>query len=115
MDATAIGISGGLACAVAYTVIRAIRQTSFDIGTVLLVFLAGFAIPGGGQLIRAALAGDPDALPQSWREYVAVAGIAAIGLSLHYLVQSHRNAWARRATVVRDEGVTSSSTDEPAV
>lgn len=98
MDATATGIAVGLGSSVLYTLLRAVRQSSFDIGTVLLTFLAGFSIPGGAQLIHAAIVGDAQALPQSWREYVAVAGIAAIGLSLHYLVQSLRNVWARQAT-----------------
>jgi len=105
MDATTIGIALGLFAAAAYALIRALRQSSFDIAAILLVFLAGFSVPGGGQLIRAALSGDPSALPSSWREYVAVAGIAAIGLSLHFLVKSFRNIWAKKATVAPSEDV----------
>jgi hypothetical protein len=47
MDTTATGIALGLICAAAYTLIRAVRQKSFEIGATILVFLAGFAIPGG--------------------------------------------------------------------
>jgi hypothetical protein len=38
-------------------------------------------------------------LPSNWREYVTVAGIAAIGLSAQYLVQSFRNVWPKSAAV----------------
>jgi hypothetical protein len=63
----------------------------------MLMFLAGFAIPGGAHLIRAALSGNPNTLPSNWREYVAVAGIAAIGLSLQQIVKSFRSVWPKRA------------------
>jgi hypothetical protein len=63
------------------------------------MFLAGFAVPGGAHLIIAALSGNPSTLPSNWREYVAVAGIAAIGLSLHQIVKSLRNVWPKRATI----------------
>jgi hypothetical protein len=64
----------------------------------MLMFLAGFAVPGGGHLITAALSGNPSNLPNTWREYVAVAGIAAIGLSGHQIVQSFRYTWLKRRT-----------------
>ena len=97
MDTIGIGIAGGLLATVFYTLTRAVRQKSFDIGTTMLVFLAGFSIPGGVKLIRAALSGNPNDLPSSWREYMAVAGIAAIGISTHFIVQSLRNVWAKPA------------------
>lgn len=109
MDATALGIAVGLVAAAAYTAVRALRQSSFDIGTVLLTFLGGFSIPGGTELIHAAIVGNAQALPESWREYVAVAGIAAIGLSVHYLVQSLRNVWQRPVTATP---ATNPSSDE---
>jgi hypothetical protein len=99
MDTTAIGITAGLLVTALYVIIRAVRQKSFDIGMTILVFLAGFSIPEGTRLIRAALSGDPNTLLPSWREYVAVAGIAVIGLSAHFLIQSLRNVWAKQAMV----------------
>jgi hypothetical protein len=95
MDVTAVGIGVGLVTTAGYSITRAVRQRSFDLGTTVLVFLAGFSIPGGATLIVAALSGNPGALPTMWREYVAVAGVAAIGLSLHFLMQSFRNVWIR--------------------
>ena len=88
VDTTAIGIVAGLVVTVAYSLTRALRQKSFDIGATMLMFLAGFAVPGGAHLISAALLGNPNTLPNTWREYVAVAGIAAIGLSLHKFFKS---------------------------
>jgi drug/metabolite transporter (DMT)-like permease len=99
LDTTGVGIVAGLIATVAYTLTRALRQKSFDIQTTLLIFLAGFSIPGGAHLIRAAWSGNPNDLPSNWREYVTVAGIAAIGLSAHYLVQSFRYVWPKRATI----------------
>src|SRR6185503_12640098 len=98
LDTTTIGIVAGLVVAGGYSLTRALRQKSFDIGATMLIFLAGFAIPGGTHLISAALSGNPNTLPNNWREYVAVAGIAAIGLSLHYIVKSFRAAWPKQAT-----------------
>jgi hypothetical protein len=106
MDTTAIGISVGLLVTGMYSSIRATRQRSFDLGATLLTFLAGFSIPGGAVLILAAWSGNPQALPSSWREYVTVAGVAAIGLSIHYLAQAFRNVWPPRASLTppNDQG-----------
>ena len=103
MDATAIDIAVGLLATAAYSVVRLLRQQSFDLATVLLVFLSGFSVPGGANLIWAALSGDPRSLPASWREYVAVAGVAAIGLAFQFLMRSFRSAWPKRATVTPTE------------
>ena len=98
LDSTALGIVAGLFATATYCFIRAWRQRSFSIRTTMLMFLAGFAVPGGAHLITAALSGNPSNLPNTWREYVAVAGIAAIGLSGHQIVQSFRYAWVKRRT-----------------
>jgi len=100
LDTTAIGIVAGLIATGTYSVVRALRQRSFDIGITMLMFLAGFALPGGAHLITAALSGNPNSLPTSWREYVAVAGIAAIGLSAHFIIKSFRYIWPKRATIL---------------
>ncbi len=97
MDVTGWGIALGLLCCVAYTSVRTFRQKTFDVGATLLAFLAGFSVPGGGALIAAGFRGNPMNLPSSWREYVAAAGVAAIGLGLHYLSQAFRSVWPRQA------------------
>ena len=96
LDTTTIGIVAGLVVAAGYSLVRAFRQKSFDIGATMLMFLGGFAIPGGAHLISAGLSGNASTLPTNWREYVAVAGIAAIGLSLHHIVRSFRRAWPKQ-------------------
>jgi phosphatidylserine synthase len=116
MDITALGIVAGILATAVYTLTRALRQKSFDIGATITAFLAGFSIPTGAQLIRVALSGDLRVLPSSWREYVAAAGIVAIGLSMHFLAQSLRNAWAKQATIAppnKQQG-SESHTDSPA-
>jgi hypothetical protein len=50
--------------------------------------LAIFAILAGIELILAAIQGDPNNLPSTWREYLAVAGMVGIGLSLNFVVQA---------------------------
>lgn len=97
MDTTAFGILVGLTACILYALIRAVRQRSFDIGTTILCFLAGFSLPGGTALIAAGVRGVPSSLPSSWREYVAVAGIAAIGLGIHFLIQACRAVWPKPA------------------
>lgn len=97
MDITAIGIFLGLTACVSYALLRALRQRTFEVSATILAFLAGFAVPGGMSLIAAGVQGEPAALPTSWREYVAVAGIVAIGLAVQFLVQSFRAVWARKA------------------
>ena len=101
MDITATGIAGGILATVVYTLIRALRQRSFEIGSTILMFLAGFSIPGGSKLIYSAWSGNQNALPSSWREHVAVAGIAGIGLAAHFLIQSFRNVWPKPAIAVQ--------------
>lgn len=109
MDSTSIGIASGVLVTFAYAVVRAIRQKSFDIGSTLLVFLATFCIPAGGQLIYAAWTGDTNSLSSAWREYVAVAGVAAMGLSLEFLVRSMRGAIIRQA--VSESGIQSEKSE----
>ena len=115
MDTTATGIAAGVLATVTYTAIRATRQKSFEIGATMLMFLAGFSIPGGAKLIHAAWSGNQSALPSSWREHVAVAGIAVIGLAAHFLIQSFRNVWPKRATIVVASGEGDSASDDAKV
>lgn len=101
MDATAFGILLGLGACSLYSLIRIVRQKSFDIrdiGTTMLCFLAGFTLPAGATLISAGVRGTPSSLPSSWREYVAVAGVAAIGLAIQYLIEACRAVWPKPAS-----------------
>jgi drug/metabolite transporter (DMT)-like permease len=113
MDTTATGIAAGILATLAYTVIRATRQRSFEIGATILMFLAGFSVPGGVKLLLAAWSGNQSALPSSWREHVAVAGIAVIGLAAHFLIQSFRNVWPKRAGIVVATDVPNSASGSP--
>lgn len=97
MDPTAIGIVVGVVATLAYTLIRAFRQKTFDVGATILIFLGGFSLPGGTQLILAGWSGSISNLPSSWREYVVVAGIATIGLSAHFMIQSFKNVVPKNA------------------
>lgn len=87
-DITSLGISLGIVGSVAFGILEFRRKHQFDIGNVALVFLAIFAILAGIELIIAAFAGDPNNLPSAWREYLAVAGMIGIWLSLNFVVQA---------------------------
>lgn len=99
MDATAIGIALGLLMSLAYALLRVWAKLPFELGQTVLVFLSAFSVPGGIALINAGFVGKATELPPSWREYVSVAGIVAIGLALHYVVTAFRNSWLTRAKV----------------
>lgn len=100
MDATSIGIGIGLVICVIHAAVVALRQKTFNLGSSALIFLAGFSIPGGIYLIAAAISGRSSDLPSSWREYVAVAGIAAIGLAAHHICSALKNAWPENTKAV---------------
>lgn len=96
MDSTAIGIGLGLLASVGYVLLRAYAKLPFDLGQTVLVFLSCFAVPGGIGLISAGFVGKAAELPSSWREHVSVAGIVAIGLAVHYVVNAFRSCWLTR-------------------
>lgn len=96
MDSTAIGIGIGLLASFGYVLLRAYAKLPFDLGQTVLVFLSCFALPGGIGLINAGFVGNAAELPSSWREHVSVAGIVAIGLAVHYVVNAFRNCWLTR-------------------
>lgn len=97
MDTTAIGIILGLACCALYVGLKLWRHKKFSPGGVFVVSAAGFSVPAGAQLIKAALAGDASALPSNWREYVTAAGVVVIGLSLQYLINVFRSVLTKPA------------------
>ena len=106
MDTTAIGIGLGISAAIAYVLCRAVRQRTFDLQHMILVFLGAFSIPGGVQLVAAAYIGNQINLPSSWREHVAVAGITVVGIAAQYLFGAFHNSWPRQATPPSDPGGT---------
>lgn len=99
MDATTIGLALGITGSALYTITRAVAKRPFELNHTVLIFLAAFTVPGGVALIAAGFIGTTDSLPSSWREHVAVAGIVAIGLAVHYIFSEFRNSWPSRAKV----------------
>lgn len=100
MDTTSIGIGLGLVFCASHSILVAFRQRTFNLGNTALIFLAGFSIPGGIALISAAISGNSSDLPSSWREYVAVAGIAAIGLATHHICAAFKDSWPENTKAV---------------
>ena len=90
-DSTALGIVVGIVGCIAFAALEFYKNKDFEIGNIALVFLAIFAVLSGLELIYAALKGDPKHLPAFWREYIAVAGMVGIGLSLNYMSGSVHN------------------------
>lgn len=93
MDATSVGIALGLVFSSAYALLRMWAKLGFELGQTVLIFLAAFSVPGGVALIGAGLIGNPAELPSSWREYVSVAGIVAIGLAVHHVAIAFSASW----------------------
>ena len=113
MDLTAIGIGLGLVASTAYALLRAWAKLPFELGHTVLVFLASFSLPGGIALINAGIMGKPTDLPSSWREHVSVAGIVAIGLAVHYIVNAFRTCWATRKKVSTSSAQTAGTETTP--
>jgi len=93
LDATAIGICLSIIGCFLFAALEFYKKQDFDISNIALVFLAIFAISAGGELIYAALKGDPKDLPSSWREYLGVAGMVGIGLSINYVRLAILKVW----------------------
>ncbi len=113
MDATSVGIVLGLVFASAYALLRLWARLGFELGQTVLIFLAAFSVPGGVALIGAGLIGNPAGLPSSWREYVSVAGIVAIGLAVHHVAIAFSASWRSRADSLFSSMTRSDSTHKP--
>ncbi|MEZ8696692.1 hypothetical protein [Vibrio lentus] len=87
-DGTAFGILVSVCFSIAFACLEFYKRGDFKVNNVALVFLAVYAISSGCELIFAALHGDPNNLPSSWREYISVAGMVGIGLSLNYVINA---------------------------
>ncbi|WP_421333206.1 hypothetical protein [Aeromonas sp. 603607] len=108
-DGTAFGILVSVCFSFAFACLEFYKRRDFKVNNVALVFLAVYAISSGGELILAALHGDPNNLPSSWREYIGVAGMVGIGLSLNYVINAVKEVLASRPAsnsdnATRDEG-----------
>ncbi len=93
-DGTALGILIGVVFSFAFACLEFYKRKDFKVNNVALVFLAVYAISSGFELIIAALHGDPSNLPSSWREYIGVAGMVGIGLSLNYVINAVKEVLA---------------------
>lgn len=87
-DSTAIAIICALIGTAIFFVVEFIRYKEIEVTNSVVIFLAIYAVWGGSELIAAALAGDPSNLPKSWREYLGVAGVVGIGLSLQHIIKT---------------------------
>lgn len=74
--------------------IRCRELNAQEIQTLVLVALAGYAIPGGGKLVVAAIQGT---VPRDtdWRLYLSISGVVIVGVSGVYLIKAIPKAWAR--------------------
>jgi len=87
-DSTAIAITCALVGTGLFVVVEFYRHKEIEVTNSVVIFLAIYAVFGGGDLISAALVGDPDNLPKNWREYLGVAGVVGIGLSLQHIIKT---------------------------
>ncbi len=73
-------------CTALYIAIEFICHKDLDPINSIVVFLTMLTLLTGGNLIVVAIKGDPENLPTYWREYLGVAGIVGIVLSLQHLI-----------------------------
>lgn len=102
-DITGIGIVVALIGTAIFAAIEMFRHKDIEVMNSVVVFLALYAMVAGTKLISAALYGDPESLPSSWREYLCVAGVVGIGLSLQHLIKSTKKIFAKTGNAERTE------------
>lgn len=90
LDHTGIGIVCGVVTAILYAVVEHWRKKDFQVINCVVMFLAVFGVIASVVLIQAALQGDPNKLPSSWREYLAVAGVVSLALASQHIVKKLR-------------------------
>lgn len=86
LDTIALGIILCLLASVIFGSLEIYHHRRIEIGNIILICFAMFAIIGGYDLIMAAFHGNAENLPPKWREYLAVSGIAGIGVSLNLIL-----------------------------
>ena len=91
MDTTAIGIAFGIIGVIIFMISQFRRKQVFDVGNTVLIFLSFFAIPLSIDLLWVAILGDEKNLPNSWREYIAVAVIVGLGLSFKFIIRAFKS------------------------
>ena len=96
-DTTAIGICLAIIACIGFAALEFHNNKDFEIGNIALVFLAIFAISSGIELIYAAIKGDPNNLPTNWREYLGVAGMVGIGLSINFVINAIKKTLKKTA------------------
>nr|VFJ88737.1 MAG: hypothetical protein BECKLFY1418A_GA0070994_100542 [Candidatus Kentron sp. LFY] len=93
MDSTALGIAcgvigSGIFAFLEIVIHRRHRRNRIDTArNIALVFFSILAIFSGGELIFVAFQGDPDNLPPTWRQYLALAGVVGVGLAFDYSIR----------------------------
>nr|VFJ59418.1 MAG: hypothetical protein BECKFW1821A_GA0114235_10914 [Candidatus Kentron sp. FW] len=89
-DSTAAVIMAALVGAGIFLVLEFIRKRDTDVIKSVGISLAIYGAYMGYELIEAALDGDPNNLPERWREYLGIAGIFVIGLSFQYIIRTFK-------------------------
>nr|VFK27533.1 MAG: hypothetical protein BECKMB1821I_GA0114274_100374 [Candidatus Kentron sp. MB]VFK31614.1 MAG: hypothetical protein BECKMB1821G_GA0114241_10889 [Candidatus Kentron sp. MB]VFK74344.1 MAG: hypothetical protein BECKMB1821H_GA0114242_100374 [Candidatus Kentron sp. MB] len=94
-DLTATWITIALIGAGIFFVLELLWKKDIDVINSAVIFSVIYAIYQGYLLIEAALIGDPNNLPKTWRAYLGFAGVVVIGLSLQYIVKTFRKIIAK--------------------
>ena len=100
--AWATGQTISILCAVLFgglyvlTCIRRRELEAADMQTLVLIALAGYAIPGGGKLVLAAIRGTVPS-DTDWRLYLSISGVIILAVSIVFLLKAIPAAWARKA------------------
>nr|VFK53003.1 MAG: hypothetical protein BECKTUN1418D_GA0071000_101713 [Candidatus Kentron sp. TUN]VFK55263.1 MAG: hypothetical protein BECKTUN1418F_GA0071002_106615 [Candidatus Kentron sp. TUN]VFK55434.1 MAG: hypothetical protein BECKTUN1418E_GA0071001_102920 [Candidatus Kentron sp. TUN] len=91
LDSTTIKIIAVLVSVGIFIAIEFTRRKEINVINIITISAAVFSLFPGYQLIAAALEGDTNNLPEMWREYLAVAGVVIIGLSLQFIIKTFRD------------------------
>ena len=113
-DITGIGIIAGIAGSSIYASIELIRHKDLEVINSAVVCLTIFAMVAGGNLISVAMDGNPQDLPTSWREYITVAGVVGIGLSIQQIINVIKKLFSPKAGAARPANNLSTNTKKQA-
>ena len=86
VDATAIAIGIAVAAAGVHALIGFYKKMAFESTPLILTFLSVMAIFAGIESLTAAIQGNPENLPNHWREYLALSGVICIGLAIQHFI-----------------------------
>ncbi|MEH6555899.1 hypothetical protein [Pseudoalteromonas tetraodonis] len=96
-DITGIAIIAGIVGAAVYAAVELIRHRDLEVINSAVVCLTIIAMVAGGNLISVAMDGDPENLPTTWREYITVAGVVGIGLSMQQMINVIKKLFSQKA------------------